>query len=86
MDYLNKLFKNKDGKVVIWQFPNAPLLVAIAAWLLRHFTEGTLHTIGDGVFFGAILVWAGLEVFSGVNYFRRGLGLLVAALVISSRF
>lgn len=34
----------------------------------------------------SIVLWAGLEVWWGVNYFRRLLGLMVLFMVIFSRF
>ncbi len=40
-------------------------------------TSGKLHTGLVWIAFGALFTWAWLEVFQGVNYFRRALGLVV---------
>jgi len=61
------------------QFPNPPLFVALAGWLLGAVGSGTLHGIGRGLFVVGIAVWAWQEAFEGVNLFRRVVG--VGALV-----
>ncbi len=40
------------------------------------------------VFIGgiAIIIWSIMEIYSGVNYFRRLLGVCVLMLIIASRF
>jgi len=63
----------------IAQFPNPPLLIAFAGWGLAAATDGRAHDIGRAVFTIGLGVWAGEEAASGVNWFRRVLG--VGALV-----
>jgi hypothetical protein len=63
----------------IAQFPNPPLLIAFAGWGLAAVAGGTAHDIGRAVFTIGLAVWAVEEVVSGVNWFRRLLG--VGALV-----
>jgi len=63
----------------IAQFPNRPLLLAIAGWGLAAVTEDTAHDAGRVAFTVGLVVWAGEEVLGGVNWFRRLLG--VGALV-----
>ena len=46
-----------------------PMAVGVANWLWY-----------GGLIF--LTVWAGLEIFSGVNYFRRALGVGVAVLIL----
>ena len=66
---------------VVGQFPNAPLLVALAAAFAGALLEdgSTADDISRAVFYGALGVWALWEVTDGVNGFRRALG--VAGLV-----
>ncbi|HMJ97438.1 MAG TPA: hypothetical protein VK486_16430 [Thermoleophilaceae bacterium] len=61
------------------QFPNPPLLVAVAGWGLAAVTDGTSHDVGRSVFVVGLGVWALLEAVAGVNWFRRlvGAGALV---------
>ena len=63
----------------IVQFPNAPLLVAFAGWVLAAVTDGTAHDVGRVFFVLGLGVWALMEVVAGVNWFRRLVG--AAALV-----
>jgi hypothetical protein len=63
----------------IAQFPNPPLLLAIAGWGLAEATSGTPHTIGRTVLTVGLLAWALGEMLAGVNWFRRLLGAGVLA-------
>ncbi len=58
----------------IAQFPNAPLLVAFAGWLLAALSDGTAHDIGRAVFIVGLGVWAWEEAVDGASWFRRLLG------------
>jgi hypothetical protein len=78
------LFKCKDGKFVIFQYPNLPLWVAILAYALRLFLKiQPIYNILDWVFNISILVWAILEILWGVNLFRKIFGGVVFALIIA---
>ena len=57
------------------QFPNPPLLLALAGWLLARFSSGSAYSAGRGVFYVGLSVWAWEELTSGVNWFRRLIGL-----------
>ena len=59
----------------IVQFPNAPLIVAFGSGLLAHHSHGHEHTYAQAVSYLAMAIWAYLELFHGVNAFRRLLGL-----------
>jgi hypothetical protein len=61
----------------IVQFPNPPLLVALAGSGLAAATGGTAHDVGRAIFTLALAVWAGEEAAFGVNWFRRLVGLAV---------
>ncbi|MGB3559000.1 MAG: hypothetical protein WBD58_01175 [Geitlerinemataceae cyanobacterium] len=71
----DRIFRDSEGNIVIAQPPNLPMLVAIAAILLRlAFSSGQIHAVLSLVAFGAWFTWAWSELFDGVNYFRRALG------------
>jgi hypothetical protein len=80
----DKTFRDSDGKIVIAQMPNLPIIAWIAASLLGLiFTTGKINTGLDLVAFGSLFTWAWEELFQGVNYFRRALGLCVLIGVIA---
>ena len=56
------------------QFPNVPLLVAVAGLLVAGMAEGAVHDIARGTFFAGLAVWAWLELTAGVNWPHRVLG------------
>jgi hypothetical protein len=58
----------------IAQFPNAPLLVAIAGWGVAAVADGKAHDAGRAVFYLGLAVWAWEEATDGVNWVRRLLG------------
>jgi hypothetical protein len=61
----------------IAQFPNPPLLVALAGWVLATVAGGAAHDAGRVILTVGLVVWALEEALSGVNWFRRLLGLAV---------
>jgi hypothetical protein len=83
---MDKFFKDRHGKVKVWQTPNLPLMlwaVATAANMVaRH---GSPHKFFDVVAFGAIFTWAYLEVRTGDSWFRRVLGALVLIVTVYNR-
>jgi hypothetical protein len=77
------MFRNREtGRVTIAQWPNPPLWTWVVATLVRRLTpvsgwpDEALRLAATG----GLLVWAAMEVWSGVNPWRRllGLGGLVA--------
>jgi len=71
------IFRDSEGKIVIAQMPNLPILVGLSATLLHVLLPvSQLQTAFGLIAFGALFTWAWLEIFEGVNYFRRGLGLV----------
>ena len=83
----DKTFRDNEGNIVIAQPPNLPLLVGITASVLSLIVKsGNIHVGLEAVAFGSLFTWAWQELFEGVNYFRRALGLLVLIAVIASRF
>ncbi|MEH1926224.1 hypothetical protein [Nostoc sp.] len=75
---VDKTFRDSDGKIVLAQMPNLPLIVWIVTSLLALiFTSGKINTVLEVLANGSLFTWAWLELFQGVNYFRRALGLAV---------
>ena len=75
---VDKTFRDNDGKIVLAQMPNLPIIVWIVTSLLSLIlTSGKINTVLDVVANGSLFTWAWLELFQGVNYFRRALGLAV---------
>jgi len=73
-------FKDNKGQVVICQKPNLPLIGWIIFTILKLIFSGyqpKLYYLFSLLSFGFIFTWAWLEITSGVNYFRRVLGLIV---------
>lgn len=82
---LHRFVSNKQGQVVLWQSPNAPLL----AWLIFTLLGMVLHdgshrSIVHIAAHIAIIIWALLEVFWGASPFRRTLGVIVLVLTAGS--
>lgn len=76
-------FKDKQGKVVIWQRPNILLSIWILAILvLQILPDGHLKSGIAQLNSAVLFAWAYLELTSGVNYLRKSLGLVVLAAVI----
>lgn len=83
-DLRDKIFKNANGEYVLFQIPNAWLVAWAATTLLSLLTTGKIADVLSWLGLAALSVWAFLEVTRGVNYFRRGLGILVALFIIAS--
>lgn len=73
----DRTFRDSEGKIVIAQMPNLPILVGLTATFLQFvLPSGKIQTALGLVAFGALFTWAWQELFEGVNYFRRALGLI----------
>ena len=81
----DRFWNDKNGKFVVWQRPNILLAFWIAALILSIVLPDSglerLISLLSGV---AIFAWALLELFLGVNYFRRLLGLCVVLLIVAT--
>jgi hypothetical protein len=76
--WFDRFFRDSQGNIVIVQPPNLPILVVTVAALLQLvFTSGQIHTGLELITFGTLYTWAWLEIFEGLSYFRRSLGLIV---------
>lgn len=81
----NLVFRDKNNHVVIWQFPNIPIIGWFVFMLLsKVLTDDNLKTNMGYISTAFLFTWAYLELVQGVNYFRRCLGLIVLLGVIVS--
>jgi hypothetical protein len=80
----HKTWKDKDGRTVLWQTPNMWLLSWLVFTTVSLFISGRTADLLSRLGSAALIVWALLEIFKGVNYFRRGMGLLIFVFSISS--
>jgi len=83
----DRIWRHKEGHIVVFQFPNIWLI----AWLVLEFvsllvSSHRVEIISWWLATAALGVWSLLEIFQGVNYFRRLLGLCVAVLTLLSIF
>ena len=85
-DLWDKFWKDKDGNVVVYQHPNIFLIVWVALALVSLFVKEPLSDILWHVSLGVLAVWSLLEIFKGVNYFRRLFGGVVLLLVVLAVF
>lgn len=84
---LDIIFRDKNGEIVIAQPPNLTLSVWIGASLLQFvFTDQPIHQGLEVISLVSILIWAFQELFAGVNYFRRVLGLVVFLFAVAYQF
>lgn len=82
----DRFFRDDKGDIVIAQPPNLPILTSFAATALYLFsTNSALEHLFGAIAFGTFFTWSWLELFQGVNYFRRTLGLLGLLSAIASQ-
>jgi hypothetical protein len=72
--------------MIIFQKPNASIIIAALGWVISKLVRGPIGTIGAVVFTIAIIIWAYEEAVHGVNWFRKSLGWVVLLLVALSLF
>ena len=81
----DRLFRDSNGEIVVAQAPNLPIIIWVAATLLKLVVKtGQLKIALDLLAFGSISYWSFLEISQGANYFRRDLGVIVAIALIAS--
>ena len=86
MEKIAQFFKDKDGKVVVWQTPNIPLIAWAVAFALTFVPlPEKWHTLVSYIAFGFLFTWAWLEITQGSSGFRRTLGATVLLWLIVSR-
>jgi hypothetical protein len=82
---LKSLFTDRNGRLVLWQFPNLPLIAWGSAWLVARFSNGDIARVASLIAFGASFTWAWMEAFEGVTPFRRMLGVAVLIFAVATR-
>lgn len=82
----DRTFRDDEGNLAIAQKPNLPAIVWGTATLLSFLPLPSVVVAALNLLaFGAIFTWAWLELFQGVNYFRRSLGLIVFVLIFGTK-
>lgn len=79
---LKRFFTDKDGRIVIAQWPNPPLIIWIVSVIVGRFTHGTVANVISFIGTAALIIWGILEIISGRSMFRRALGVVVLGLTI----
>lgn len=77
-----RFFRDKDNNLALWETPNAPLLVAMAALVGQLFSHGNVSEFFGLIFFGSVFAWGWLEIMYGTSLFRRWLGGLIMLAVV----
>lgn len=87
-DLWDKFWKDKDGNVVVWQWPNVWLYIWLGITLVSFFfSPGSMtNTVLWYASLADLAVWAILEAWKGVNYFRKSVGAVVLLLIILAVF
>lgn len=84
---ISKIFKDSGGKITIIQFPNGLLFAWIVCKIIGLLIADGQFADGISMLSTAVLfTWAYLEITSGVNYFRKGLGLIVIIFIVRGFF
>ncbi len=82
----DKIFRDSNGEIVIAQMPNLPIIVWIAASLLKLiFPTGEINTWLELMAFLLLFTLAWVEIIERVKYFRSTLGLVVFIGLMASR-
>lgn len=85
--FIDKCFKDKDGKVVLGQAPNWPLYGFIISKLIHTLPLSAPYKNGTDFLTSAFLfTWASLELVQGTNYFRRAIGVVALVILVGSYF
>lgn len=64
----DRFFRDNTGEIVVAQAPNIPILVWIAATLLKLvFKTGQVKIALDVLAFGSLLYWSFLEITEGAK-------------------
>ena len=82
----DKIWYDRDGKVVIYQNPNRYLIAWVILAFLSMFNKGVGGTVLWYASLAVLAFWCVLEMWKGVNYFRRAFGAFVLILVILAVF
>jgi len=85
--FIDRCIKDKNGKVVLGQSPNIPIVIFISLTLCSFILpEGQAKATVSQLATCFAVVWAYLEITQGVNYFRRVLGIIIMIFVVVNMF
>lgn len=77
---MQRFFRDSQGKIIIVQKPNLPLIVWFVSFVVARLPlHAMVLQLAGTISFGALFTWAWMEIFSGVNMWRRLLGSVVMA-------
>lgn len=77
-------WKDHEGRVKLWQTPNIWLIGWAVLTTISLLFTGSVATVFSWAGLILLAIWCLLEIFKGINGFRRLVGLLVAAFVVMS--
>jgi hypothetical protein len=84
---LDRFFQADKGNIVITQLPNILITVwAISSVLKLVVNNGNLSSNLDAISFGSIAILSLMELFQGIDTFRRTLGLVTLIASIFTKF
>lgn len=81
----DRIFKDKQGKVVVIQKPSLLLYLWLITMLLNKLFSGSVSTFLSVLSFGLIFTWAWLEITKGDSLFRRIIGFVVLFFILYGR-
>jgi hypothetical protein len=84
---IDKVFRDKHGKLTLGQMPNAPIIAwAVFSILSIVVKTGKLHRGFDTLSSAFLFTWAYLELTAGDSIFRRVLGATVLVVTAAGFF
>lgn len=87
MNAIDKFIRDKQGRTVIFQSPNLPLIGWFVFMIASRITDAEQIRSGFAFLSSAFLfTWAYLEVTQGSSYFRRLLGAAVLMILVANSF
>jgi hypothetical protein len=78
----DRFWRDDKDRIVVWQTPNAFLIAWAVFTVASLLTNAKLADIFSWISIVALMIWSVLEIWKGVNYLRRLLGLVVLVLTI----
>lgn len=80
-----KLFLDKNGRIVVAQFPNVPITIWFLGLLISTIFPGLSYiNFVNIIATSSLIIWTALEIYSGVNLFRKILGIAVLIILLIS--
>lgn len=73
---LHKIFYDKNGRLILYQKPNASLIASILLFASYYLLNNSFRRVLLIAACGVLVVWAMQEILSGITIFRRILGII----------